>query len=407
MAAAIALAQSGFDVELFESRAYLGGRASSFPLSDSEHIDNCQHVLLACCTNLVDFYRRLGAESQIRFHSEFYFLEPGGKLSTLRPGLMGFLGFGCLAFKEKLAVLRALLALRAQQHRTDLDSFTMLDWLREQRQPERAIRRFWGQILVSAVNEELDQMAASHGFQVFLTAFFGAPEASHMGVPAVPLSQLYSAQAWSRLPHATLRFRTPVDRIENSTVEAGGRGYQGDAVICALPFERAGQVAPQLELDFSGWRHSPITGIHLWFDRAVTKLPHATLVDRTIQWFFNKSEGRQLQLVVSASRSLTELPRQQVIDLALGELAEFLPEAGSAKLEMAHVVKEVRATFSAVPGLEAMRPLQTTAIDNLFLAGDWTRTGWPATMEGAVRSGYLAAEAAAASLGRPARYLIP
>jgi len=162
---------------------------------------------------------------------------------------------------------------------------------------------------------------------------------------------------------------------------------------------------PELNLDLEGFEHSPITGIHLWFDRPVTDLPHATLLDRTIQWMFNKSEGRYIQLVVSASRSLTPMPRGEIIELALKELAEFFPAVLEAKLEKAHVVKEVRATFSALPNLESHRPMSKTAIPNLFLAGDWTRSGWPATMEGAVRSGYLAAEAVAESCGSPKKYL--
>src|SRR5262245_24495850 len=127
--------------------------------------------------------------------------------------------------------------------------------------------------------------------------------------------------------------------------------------------------------------------MYLGFDRPVTELPHATLLDRTIQWMFNKHEVRYIQVVVSASRELVEMPRADVIALALKELAEFFPVVREAKLEKAHVVKEIRATFSARPGLESKRPLSRTKIPNLFLAGDWTRSGWPATMEGAVRSG--------------------
>ncbi len=162
-----------------------------------------------------------------------------------------------------------------------------------------------------------------------------------------------------------------------------------------------------MSLAWDAFSHSPITGIHLWFDRPVTDLPHGTLLDRTIQWFFNKGEGRYLMLVVSASRSLTEMPRQQVIDLAVKELAEFLPAVRGAAVVKAHVVKEVRATFSAAPNLEALRPEPATRFGNFFLAGDWTRSGWPATMEGAVRSGYRAAEAVAAHCGSPKRYCLP
>ncbi len=418
MAAAAALGQSGFAVDLLESRPYLGGRATSYQLpagDGSEVIDNCQHILLRCCVNLLDLYGRLGVSGRVAFHREFYFIEPGGRVSTFRAGILpaplhftgSFLAMSCLSLSDKLGIARTLLAIRRERHRTDLDGITMLEWLRQQGQTAVAMERFWRQILVSAINEELDRMAASHGIQVFWLGFLSSSGAYEMGIPAVPLGDLYDAVAWSALPNVRLHPRTTVERIDGTRVEAGGREWSGDAVICALPFERVPAVIPSLKLDLQDWDHSPITGIHLWFDRAVTELPHGTLLDRTIQWFFNKSEGRYIQLVVSASRSLLETPRQEVIDLACRELAEFLPAVRGARLLKAHVVKEVRATFSARPGLERLRPAQTTAIPNLFLAGDWTRSGWPATMEGAVRSGYLAAEAAAASLGAPAKFLLP
>jgi uncharacterized protein with NAD-binding domain and iron-sulfur cluster len=164
---------------------------------------------------------------------------------------------------------------------------------------------------------------------------------------------------------------------------------------------------PDLEIDWGAFEHSPITGIHMWFDRPITNLPHATLLDRTIQWMFNKSEGRYVQTVVSASRSLLETPRNEIIDLAVRELAEFFPVVKDARLEKAQVIKEVRATFSAKPGLERLRPVSRTRLKNFFLAGDWTRSGWPATMEGAVRSGYIAADAVAEAAGEPMRFLLP
>ena len=199
-------------------------------------------------------------------------------------------------------------------------------------------------------------------------------------------------------------------RIEGKRVvgvKAGEQCVAADVYVLAVPFERLKSLAPGLEIDCSQFSHSPITGIHLWFDRSITDLPHATLLDRTVQWMFNKGEGRHIQLVVSASRRLTEMPRADVIALALKELAEFFPKAKDAKLEHAHVVKEVRATFCAGPGLEEKRPVSETSITNLFLAGDWTRSGWPATMEGAVRSGYLAAEAVLNSFGESWKFLLP
>jgi len=341
-------------------------------------------------------------------------------LSVLRAGALpaplhftgSFLNLKFLEGSDKRAVARGIFAIRSQHERRDLDSITMQAWLEENGQTPRAIARFWRQVLVSAINEDLDRMAASHAFQVFRLGFLSRANSYEMGIPAVPLGQLYRSEVWKRLGNVEIMLRTPVERIEfrNGAVDgviASGEQLRADAYICALPFERIPGVAPDLNLDVSAFEHSPITGIHLWFDRSVTNLPHATLLDRTLQWMFNKDRGRYLQLVVSASRTLVEMPRPQVIEMALGELAEFFPIAKEAKLEKAHVVKEVRATFSARPNLEALRPVARTAMPNLFLAGDWTRSGWPATMEGAVRSGYLAAEAVTETLGDPRKFLLP
>ncbi len=417
LAAAAALGGAGHGVRLFESRPFLGGRATSYE-AGAEIIDNCQHILLRCCVNLIDFYQRLGVSNDIRWYPEYVFIEPGGRRSVMRAGLLpaplhfagSFLSLKFLNFSEKLAVMRGLLAIRRESKRKDLDQITMKQWLDEHRQPPRAIERFWRQVLVSAISEEPDRIAAAHGFQVFRLAFLAASNAYEMGVPAVPLGELYRSDAWSRIGHVEMRLRAPVDQIDIregmvQCIRAAGECHRADYYVCALPFERL----PQLDLpvDVSAFTHAPITGIHLWFDRPVIDIPQATLLDRTIQWIFNKSEGRYVQLVVSASYTLVEMPRAEVIGLALRELAEFFPATRQARVEKAHVVKEVRAVLSPRPGLESRRPPARTEVRNLFLAGDWTRTGWPAIMEGAVRSGYLAAEAVTEQAGSPRKFLLP
>jgi zeta-carotene desaturase len=421
LSAAAALGSAGFEVELLEARPFLGGRATSYPLAsgdDTALIDNCQHILLRCCENLLDFYRRVGVSDKIRWHREFYFVEPGGRVSTLRRGLFpaplhfsgSFAGLRCLGTRDKLRIARGFLALvRDRNRRRDLDRISMLDWLTEQRQTPAAIERFWKQVLVSAVNEDLDRMAAVHGFQVFCLGFLSRADAYEMGVPAVPLRELYAAD---RLRGVSIRLRSPVERVQIqdshvTLVTAASESRRADYYLLALPFERIQAIAPELGIEPARFEHSPITGIHLWFDRPVTNLPHATLLDRHIQWMFNKGAGRYLQLVVSASRDLLAMERAEVITLALRELSEFFPAAAEARVEKAQVIKEVRATFSAAPGTEQKRPPAKTPIRNLFLAGDWTNSGWPATMEGAVRSGYLAAEAITAAAGEPRKFLLP
>ena len=425
LATAAALGSAGFQVDLYEARPFLGGRATSYSVNSSdetsETIDNCQHVLLRCCVNLLDFYRRLGVADRIQFYREFFFIEPGGRTSVMAAGRLpapfhfteSFWRLEFLDLKDKIGIGRAMLALRRERNRrTDLDRISMRDWLREKRQTQRAIDRFWNPVLVSAINEELDRMAALHGFQVFWLGFLARADSYEMGVPAVPLGDLYSSDAWKRMGNVRLHLRNPVDRlaIGDGLVEGAivkGQLQTADYYMSSLPFERIGSLVPDLNLDVSEFQHSPITGVHLWFDRPVTQLPHATVLDRTIQWVFNKSGGRYVQVVISASRSLSDMPKNDVIALVLRELAEFFPAVHGAKLEKSHVVKEIRATFSAKPGLEALRPVSKTAFANLFLAGDWVRSGWPATMEGAVRSGYIAAEAVIQASGGSQRFLLP
>jgi zeta-carotene desaturase len=416
LAAAAALGSSGYEVDVFEARPFLGGRATSYAVPSGEGeipetIDNCQHVLLRCCVNLLDFYQRLGVRDRVKFYREFYFLEPGGKLSVLRRGRLpaplhfteSFLAMHCLGTSDKMGIARALMALKRERtKRKDLDRISMLDWLLQKRQTARAIDRFWRQVLVSAVNEDLDRMAAVHGFQVFWLGFLARSDAYEMGVPNVPLGALYSADAWQKLPRVKIHFREPVERIGAEGFTVGGEVRTADAYICALPFERLeplGLPAPKLD-------HSPITGVHLWFDREITTLPHATLLDRTMQWMFNKDGGKYLQLVVSASRDLTPLTRNEIVEIAIGDLRLYFPRVKEATLVKSHVVKEQRATFSAAPETEQLRPGTEAAIPHLFMAGDWTRTGWPATMEGAVRSGYLAAEGVLKKAGSSQKFLL-
>ena len=203
MACAAALGSAGCSVDLYESRPFLGGRAASYPLpgeNEDNHIDNCQHILLRCCVNLLDFYKRLGVSDAVKFEREFFFLEPGGRTSILKAGLLpaplhfteSFAKLTFLSLWDKIAVGRALLSIRSERKtRQDLDRISMLDWLKEKGQTPRAIERFWRQVLVSAVNEELDRMAASHGFQVFWLGFLAGSNLYEMGLAISQTSVIF------------------------------------------------------------------------------------------------------------------------------------------------------------------------------------------------------------------------
>lgn len=287
----------------------------------------------------------------------------------------------------------------------------------------------------SALNDDLDRLSVHYAGRVIRTSFMSSPRAGHMGFPKIPLSELYGhAVDYIRAHGGEVTLRCSADGLEFDparrrwTVQCQGSSIETDAVVLALSFDSMQKLLPSLapRLDVSStalieqlshFEHSPITGIHLWFDRPVTDLEHAVLLDTTIQWMFNKSllqpetraksSGSYLELVVSASKTLVNKSRQEIIDLALQELALFFPEVRKSTLLKAAVIKEVRATFCVTPGLDAYRPGSVTAWPKLFLAGDWTATGWPSTMEGAVRSGYIAAEALTGAAGKPAKFLYP
>jgi zeta-carotene desaturase len=480
LAAACALSEAGFRVTLFEKRPFLGGRASSW-----EHpgtgavVDNCQHVLFRVCTNLIEFYQRIGVADQIRWYDQMTFIEPGGRTSIMKSSPLpaplhtapSFLQFSFLSAADKFAIARALVPLTLTAQRDTGQSFQ--HWLDRHGQTKQAVERFWRPILVSALSEELDLISISAAAQVVRESM-KSPAARHMGVPTVPLTDLYNkAGDYIRARGGVLYFRQPIEgfaihesqvqlRLRNQETsqndsseggnEAGapplslrslqGQGGDFDYLILALPFDALEKVLPEspesapIREQLSHFETAPITGIHLWFDRPISDLDHAVLLDRTIQWMFHKSRlqnrdrgraalqgrvsaketngalapdpGSYIELVVSSSKTLIEKSRAEIVDLALAEVREFFPAAREANLVKSTVIKELHATYSPRPGIDAHRPTAITAWPRVFLAGDWTATGWPATMEGAVRSGYQAAEALARAAGlKDLRFLSP
>jgi zeta-carotene desaturase len=282
-------------------------------------------------------------------------------------------------------------------------------------QTQKAINRFWTPVLVSALNEDLDRVSVPCAAQVFRESFLKSAAAGRMGIPAVPLSQLYgTAAGYIEARGGKVHLRAAVDSVradaDGVLLCVAGENVRADYAVLATPFGGVEKLLPDvpeaeaLRDQLRNLESSPITGIHLWFDREITPLEHAVLLERTIQWMFHKSKilaarrdsaqgGSYVELVVSSSKTLVDKPRGEIIELAVRELGEFFPTVREAKLTKATVIKEVHATFSPKPGSDAFRPSNQSPWPRLFLAGDWMATGWPSTMEGAVRSGYGAAEA--------------
>jgi squalene-associated FAD-dependent desaturase len=450
LSSAVALADAGLQVRLFEKRPHLGGRATSYTLPDGSEVDNCQHVTLGCCTNLADFYIRAEAAAKIRFYDRLYFVDRRGRRSTMEASPLppplhlapSFLFLGALSFADKRAIAKALLAIaRSGGSPPGISGISMLDWLQRMRQTRGAIARFWRVVLVSALDEDLERTDARYGIDVFWKAFLGSRGGYRVGIPSVPLADLYEGCRRAivrrggevKIRAGVREIRLCEGRFECAVMDDGSE-VAADVCIAAVPHDILLGLVPK-QLSGTGGplgelhriRTAPITGVHFWFDRQVMKEPFLTLLDHTTQWIFNKSmlygiesngeesasgvvNGRQtqyLQLVISASYDLVSRSRPEIIDLCRRELLDVLPATRDAQLEKATVIKEVHATFSPEPGVDRWRPAQDIGAKNFYLAGDWTRTGWPATMEGAVRSGYLAAETALAALGRPQRFLQP
>lgn len=441
LAAAVALSGAGASVVLLERRPYVGGRAYSYLHPALNEVIDSQHVLLGCCTNLIDLCRLAGTERKIRWYDAIPFLQPGrdggeARRSDLVPGelpspahsMVSFLGAPMLSVRDKAGIARGLMEFMRGIPDGDDEAFS--DWVRRTGQTERAVKHFWEPIVVSTLNDAFERTSTRYAAKVFYESLLKSAEGGRFGIPAEPMSEFYAA--WSGLAErqgTDLRLRASVERIERvggvwCAVMGDGAVVSGKALVLALPFEQAQRllgtiVEPSAEQravmeSLAQFMHAPITTIHLWLDREVTEIEHAALLDTRIQWMFNKSRIRRsetgehyYELVISASHAELTKTREEILESAIEELKSFLPAARTARVIRAGVLKEARATFSVTPGLERFRPEPDACGDGLYLAGDWTKSGWPSTMEGAARSGRIAAERVARAAGGKQQFLTP
>jgi squalene-associated FAD-dependent desaturase len=439
LAAAVALSDSRLQresssaqlaIEVFESRRMLGGRATSYRDPETgELVDNCQHVSLGCCTNFDDFCRRAGLADLFTRETSLYFIGPNRSTCTIRRsrGLPAplhlapsLLRLSYLNRRERIAVAAALRRLARTPSHDEASGLMFGQWLRQAGQSERAIELFWTPIVVSALSEEVNRTSNVVARKVFVDAFLRHARGYEMTVPNVPLRVLYDDHVvrWLAQRGVKLHLGAEVRAIEFSDETAcslalaGGDRRPFDLFCVAAPWYRIREIFDRSwenRLPFlkavEHFEESPITSVHLWCDKKLL-LPqrHVVLPGRFSQWIFSrKDEGSSFyyQVVISASREVASMTRREVIARVCRDLEDVLGEPVEANRSRSKVITEGRAVFSPSPVSERNRPSQRTPVPNLFLAGDWTATGWPATMEGAVRSGYLAAEAMLEKLGSP------
>ena len=430
-AAALALSESGAgtsgnSITVLDRRPTLGGRAYSYEHPALAETIDSQHVILGCCTNLIELMERAGAADSIRWYDELFFLEPNGQRSRLKPGALpapshqtvSFLRAPMLGIRDKVEIARGLMEFLRGYPANDAESFAT--WLKRTRQTERAIRHFWEPVVVGALNDGFESCSTKYAGKVFHESFLRSAEAGKLGIPVLPLSDwLAPLTELARSRGVDVRAKagmTSLERTEGSRwrVSTDGAVFEATNVILAVDSKQTQSVlrrlpgGSQLAEGFDHFVAAPITTVHLWYDGEVVDVDHAVLLDARIQWVFAKSRirrwkadrGTYLELVISASWAELKMSREEILGAALEELAMFFPAVKSARLVKWGVLKEARATFSVTPGLDEYRPAQKTQWPGLFLAGDWTRTEWPSTMEGAVRSGRLAAGAVLGDAGR-------
>jgi squalene-associated FAD-dependent desaturase len=450
LAAAVAAVELGLHVELFEQAPTPGGRAGSYhDVQVDQLVDLSPHVAMGCCTNLLDFCRRTDTAGLFDRYRTLHFFGPDGKrcdftASQWLPAPLHLLPalrrLGYLSGRERRAIGRAMLRLARRRQPDAAESPTMSEWLRGQKQPDKAVRFFWAVVLESALGDNLDHVSVAAARKVFVDGFMATREAYEVLVPRVPLGEIWQrAGAWLARRGVKLRMRSRIERLETDgqrvvgIVFDGGLCKQFDQVVSAVSWKQLGRLLgpellkriPRAEAG-TELQSSPITAVHLWFDQPIMDLPHAALVGRLGQWVFQSSRhppgavrpaapaagdsqvaNFHYTVVISASHGLAGRDSKDVLSDVLSELTAIWPAASEAKLVHHRVLTQPAAVFSVRPGCEAIRPAQKTPIQGLYLAGDWTSTDWPATMEGAVRSGYSAIEALLAAIWRPQAVLAP
>jgi squalene-associated FAD-dependent desaturase len=427
--AAIDLRDAGIDVTLLESRPRLGGAATSYGRAGLM-IDNGQHVFLRCCDHYQGLLARLGVSDLVAVQERFdvTVLSPAGSARLRRDALpsplhlaRALLRYPLLSLPERAKVGRAALAFRAADPaRPDLDQARLGSWLAARGQSERARRRLWDLFIVSALNIAGDEASVALAATVIKTALLGSRDAADIGMAKVPLGRLHAdataallarlgaqtrlgARAASIEPMTAGGFRVNLGRdAQTEADQPSEQSISADAVVLAVPADQAGKLATTAGVAQAGaWKnlgYSPILNAHVLYDRRVTDLPFAAGVDSPVQWVFDKTSqagapsGQYLAVSISAADDLIDVPTAELRRLFLPALEQLFPAATRAEVNDFFVTRERRATFRQAPGSGGLRPGSATSVPGLALAGAWTSTGWPDTMEGAVRSGHEAAQ---------------
>lgn len=423
--AALDCADAGAVVTLLEVRPQLGGAAYSFQ-RDGMQIDNGQHVFLRCCTAYRGLLERLGSAAGVHLQGrlDIPVLSPGAAPARLRRAALpapahlagALLGYPHLSVSERISAARAARALAAvDPDAVSSDAHTFGSWLAQHGQSARAIANLWDLVALPTINLPASEASLAVAAFVFQTGLLNDSGAGDIGFHVAPLIEIIGRPAESALARAgvEVRLHTRAEAIRADgagfRVAAGGQELAADAVVLAVPHARAAELLPEAAFEVAhrlrALGSSPIINIHVIYDRPVGAPAFAAGVGTPVQYVFDRSEsvglprGRYLAVSISGAEHEMALAPEALRDLYLPALAELFAGARAATVERFIVSREHAATFRAAPGAAALRPAAETLVPGLLLAGSYTATGWPATLEGAVRSGHTAAGVALDALG--------
>lgn len=427
--AGIAATQSalslGYNVTLIEKRPYLGGRAYSFIDSETQlEVDNGQHVFLGCCTYYRKLLKTLGVENLIALQktlkAEIFLNGKKGVLySTPLLGplhlLPALIGYRHISLVDKISAVYCMLQIRFSRNygnSSTLENVSFYDWLKKRHQSEKVISNLWNLIILPTLNDDIRDVSASMGLMAIKQSILDKPESTGIGLAKVGLTSITGTPGQQNIEKCggevvlgkTVESLTIQDQCVSGVKLSDGTNIKADACILAVPYSEISQILPcdsardPFFSNISKLTSSPIIGIHIWYDRAVMNQQFAAFLDSPIQWIFNRTliqdldlnHGQYVCISVSAAWNLIDESKEKLRELFAKEMLKIFPKAKNAKIQRFLVIKQPKATFRAILGASNHRPTQNTPINNLFLAGDYTQTGWPSTMEGAVRSGIMA-----------------
>jgi squalene-associated FAD-dependent desaturase len=441
ISASLALSQAGYQVMLLEARHRLGGRLGSFDDSSGQAVDYCQHVGMACCTNLVKLLEITELSSLWHKEEELHFYSASGKHTPVVRNwlpapfhLSGFLlRWPDLSLIERATIGYGLWKLMRSKLDSENRSETAISWLSRHAQTPSAINKFWLTILVSALGDKIERVSIEAARKVLIDGFAVHRDAYHLLIPQTSLSEMFSDRMLPLLRNRGVDVRLGLSATKLIIEERGCTGFEllnGDTIHCdttllAVPWYQIRKLYPDDTLDHPEFREpidkigmiesAPITGVHTWWDKPWLDHPHAILVDRLCQWVFANPTSNEpsdnshyYQIVISGSRELPRGDQAYVMEAVERDLRGVFPKMAQSKLLRSRIVTDPQSVFSVTPQTRRLRPrVDAFSKQNIWLSGDWTDTGWPATMEGAIRSGFLAAESIANRSGAQFKFVAP